>query len=245
MARRATYFDTLRSSKNATPLLLIAGPYEFVSQEDGAKIPDRKILGLMTQAFALLDYQVGYLSPEEASLFRQDNVQAPKGWQLPPANPSAPATQVVTVNGARVGVVYFPFLPGDEAPPKEAMDAVLDAAAKLRQEVNLVVGVSPWGYKAEQALTTTREKDLGAFDILLGGGLGAGAKGHLIGDKTLWVRPYSRGKAVNVVTVSDLPAKNSKLSWKENDNITFDIAALKDDISPEPKVDSLFEGLHN
>jgi hypothetical protein len=211
-----------------------------VSLEEDYSGIDRSTVAAMSQAYAMLGYDAGYLSPEESDLLRKEKVQIPAKWRPGKAEV---ATEVLSKDGVAVGLVFFPFPAQAGQPTREDMDAVLQKAAKLRQEANLVVGVSPWGLQAENQFLEL-DKAAGAFDILLGGGPGSGSKGRLAaGDKTVWVRPFSKGRAVNVVTVLDIPAKNAKARWKENENIRFDITPLKDDIATDPKVDSLFDSL--
>jgi hypothetical protein len=220
--------------------VFIAGPYEFVGQDEDNSEADRNAVTAMAQAFSMLGYDAGYLAPEESDLLRKEKVENPARWR---SGKAEAATEVLAKNGVAIGLVYFPFPAQAGQPSKEDIDSVLQKAAKLRQEANLVVGVSPWGLQAETQFLEL-DKAAGAFDILLGGGPGSGSKGRLAaGDRTVWVRPFSKGRAVNVVTVLDVPAKNAKVHWKENENIRFDITPLKDDIATDPKVDSLFDSL--
>ncbi len=94
----------------------------------------------------------------------------------------------------------MPELPDSGKGPTEAqMDAVMGEAEKLRPQVNLVIGLSPWGYQGEVNVLGSAEDKRG-LDVLIGGGHGSGNRGKIMaGGRTLWMRPFPKGKGVHHV----------------------------------------------
>jgi hypothetical protein len=170
-----------------------------------------------------------------------------KGAKLPQNTVVAgekPVSMTFARGGKTIGVVIFPALPldADNAPP--AMErAVVDAAAALRQTADLVVGMSSWGEKAEAHFLVAQDHDL---HVLLGSGPGNGLLGRLTSDdKSLWVRAYSRGIALNRIDVLKWPSDDAGWAWSYGTNFMVRILPLGDDwpldmtvhglLSPFPK----------
>jgi hypothetical protein len=170
-----------------------------------------------------------------------------KGAKLPQNTVVAgekPASMTFVRGGKTIGVVVFPALPrGAEKAPPAMEQAVAAAAEALRQTTDLVVGMSSWGEKAEAHFLVAQDHVL---HMLLGSGPGKGLLGRLTNDdKSLWVRAYSRGIAINRIDVLKWPSGDTDWVWSFGNNFMVRILPLGDDwpldmtvhglLSPFPK----------
>lgn len=113
---------------------------------------------------------------------------------------------------------------------KQAHSRVRKAIEDFRRnpKVDLVLAVSALGAVKENKLFS--EHDFSP-DILLGGGPGAGMRGRLKNrGKTLWIRPYSKGKSVSFIRVFSLPGEDGFKKWVKGENVEFGVTPLRGDI---------------
>lgn len=236
MARRATALKELRQGPDKNgDTLLIAGPYEFLPYDDSEKKPDARTLPALAKAFDLLAYDAVCLAPEEAEALKSQHIEIPRDWVV---LSEAPQSRIINVGGKTIGVLFFPMPEKiGETPPEKLMAKVSREARKLREQSDLVVGVSPWGLNAEEAFTKLKKS---AVDILLGAGPGSGifAKAAPYGE-TLWTRAYPKGKAINELELPAFPG-GEKFLWELNANFKAIVLPLDDKISPDSEMDKLF-----
>jgi len=236
LARRATALKNLRTApEKSGSELFIAGPYEFLPYDDSEKKPDARTLPALVKAFELLRYDAVCLAPEEAEALKSQNIAIPPNWVV---LGDAPQSQTLDVGGKKIGVLYFPMPEKiGETPPEKLMTKVSRAARKLREQSDLVIGVSPWGLNSEETFTKLKKS---AVDILLGAGPGSGifAKAEPYGE-TLWTRAYPKGKAINELELQVFPS-GDKFLWELNSNFKAVVLPLDDKISPDADIDKLF-----
>ena len=218
--------------------MFIAGPYEFISDDGLDHALDEAYLPLLT-AYGSLGYDAGALSVEEAKRFSSLGAALPAGGLA--LVPKEPVSTVVERSGRKIGVVFFPEgkKPGD-GPDEKAAQAIARKLKELKGAVDLLVGVSPWGTQAENDYLEKAKPDL---DILLGSGSGVGfsAKPANAG-RTLWMRTYSKGKAVYTVDVLAWPgAKNFK--WEPGTTFTTQAVALDDTFTADPAMEKMLENV--
>ncbi len=224
MARRASFFQKLRSQKKS--VLLLRGPYEYFSPGK-KKNPSSSLFKRLNTVFSRLDYDFSFpLSLKysnqgrKALSFTKDDL----------------GKAVIHTQKGGLGVVLLPtkLQEGDYS---KINGAVQDFRAN--GDVSLVIAVSALGAKKENSLFQGH-----GFvpDILLGGGEGAGLRGRLKnGGKTLWVRPYPEGKSVNYIRILSPLGPVSSGKWKKNKNVQFGVYSLGGDIQSDPGIKKLLD----
>lgn len=177
----------------------------------------------------------GYLSSAAARWFSAKG-SLPTGFTRVDAAPVARCLPVALADDRRLDVVivFFPPLPEDHtdawtAPPDSLLDDILavaraaggqnaddareperprtdNAPPAAAAPLELVVGVSPWGFQAERFALP---RLAGPFHILLGAGPGAPLPAEVFDDapSVLWSRADVDGRGVIVLDLLQLPAR--------------------------------------
>jgi hypothetical protein len=220
MARRIGLFREYRNA--GKPCLVLAGPYEFAADdpfrfghlaEPGGKgtLPPAAEAVFTRKLHAMLQVDAGWISQKAA------------GWLTNAGGPPAgylvvggePRDRILRTPAGPVGIVFFPEgpVPG-KGPTPDQERRVLERGGKLRGQVLLLLGVSPWGLVAEKSFLP---KAGGIFDCILGGGEGVGF-GFSLAEKVpglIWLRPDGRGRAVNVLELNTMPDGKKPFVWEE------------------------------
>lgn len=219
---------------------MVAGPYEFIPTDTQARKGSADAAKALGAAYARLPYDLGYAIPDE-SRWLADNGAAPPSWLRVAGE--RPAFEVRQVGSVRVGLLLFPILDQDLAKvPQVTAQAVADTALLLREGSDIVVGVSPWGSSVEADFLEARGHTV---DVLLGAGPGPGFPARpMAGDKTLWVRAYSQGKALVQVVVKELPSRAPGWKWVREQNAAVLLQSLTESITNDPDMDALLAGFH-
>ena len=215
-------------------MLFLAGPNEFGRARE--ELPKSELGRALLTAYGSLGYQGIYLNPDAAAWLA--GLKSPLPPEFIPVK--APEVRRVRVGGLLVGVVFLPSLPlGSEFPDTATLKAIRNTAANLRGETSLVIGVSPWGAKAERKFLD----DEGAvFDLLLGAGFGGGNMGRAMAeDKTLWLRAYSRGKVVQLVHLKALPGQTG--NWNVGTDTQTVVHPLNEQATEDPATADLFRNI--
>ena len=227
----------MRSSGRA---LFIGGPYELIS-DDGEDHAVEGSYAPLAKAYSALGYQAGALSQAEAAKLQSLSVPPPAGWVTLDAK--EPKTVILTANGHKIGVIYFPEAkhPGD-LPSEDVLDRISHAIKELRPQVELVAGVSPWGVTAENDYLEKAHPDL---DILFGAGLGVGFMARpAAGGKTLWTHAFNKGKALYTIDVLAMPgAKGFK--WEAGKSFAAKAVSLDDSVAEDPAMRRLLDGVRD
>ncbi len=235
LARRSTYFKTLRQgAATAGKTLFVAGAWEFLP-EAATTPPEAAKTAAIAQAYGRLGYDAGAVSPAEVALLAKHQAAPPQSFTV---LDQEPRTRLVTVGGKTVGLVFFPMPKDPSAPvPDKLMDATAKAAAALRGQAALVVGVSPWGALDEEVFINTRS---GAVDVLLGSGGGAGFPAKASKDgKTVWMRAYIKGKTVNRLDLLALPG-GKDFTWKPGQTFATEVVTLDAAYAQDQAIEQLF-----
>lgn len=236
MARRATALKDVRTAPDRNgKTLLIAGPYEFLPYDDSEKKPDARSLPALVKAFDLLAYDAVCLAPDEAMALKSQHVEIPRDWVV---LSDAPQSRIISAGEKKIGVLFFPMPEKiGETPSDKLMTKVSREARKLREQSDMVVGVSPWGLHGEETFTNLKKS---AVDILLGAGPGSGifAKAAPYGE-TIWSRAYPKGKAINELELHVFP-DGDKFLWELNSNFKAVVLPLDEKVSPDAEIDKLF-----
>lgn len=192
------------------------------------------------RAYDRIGVDAGYLSSAAAAWFRVGRALPINFTEVT----TAPVVRRLTAGGVSVAVVHFPPLPqGDEAAAlPDRLRAVIEAARSVA-DAQLVVGVSPWGFMAEDHALPHLEE---AFHVLIGGGSGAPFPAHSpkSAPGLLWLRPTPDGKNVQILDIRALPARTAdrpafKRPWLAD--VTFESrdATLTPDIPDDTAVAEL------
>ncbi|MBF0482076.1 MAG: hypothetical protein HQK81_12110 [Desulfovibrionaceae bacterium] len=224
----------MRRSPEGAKLMLLAGPNEILPSDSGDAPPDPKVLPALVAAYGKLGYNAGYITVAEGKALASAGAALPPGFLTAG---DAPQKAVYTIGGNTIGVVFFPELGRAEGPSEAAIQAVAGAAASLRPDVKLVIGVSPWGSEAESRYLAHAKP---AVDVLLGGGPGIGltARPDATG-KVLWMRSFGKGKTLDALDLLAWPG-GADFTWKDKVNFTFQVISLGDDYAAKPEIDALF-----
>ena len=250
MARRATLFSEY--AVEAVPPLRISGGYTFRAPGNEPAAPPASVLVALLTAYQRLEYDLGLLAPSEKELLAADGITSPALWVVAK---NTPTTHLLRAGETRVAVVVFPHLaprvqrltdskkkakPVSGAVSELEFIAIRQAARQARKQADLVVGLSDWGLDAESTLMQAGETGL---DILLGSGPGSGVNGRISTDgQTLWMRSYSKGKAVQRIDVLELPGGEA-FQWQKAVNVRWITKPLKESIPPDPRIAEMFEAL--
>lgn len=219
-------------------MLSLAGAYEFSNPPD-LPPPPRKLLAFLAKAFDLMEYDLLHVSEHERALLAKAGVKPRAYW----CGPTELEERVLTLRGGvKVGLIVLPPLK-DKARnvPDSLVQSLSEAVLRLRASTRLVIAMSAWGYSFEQELLTASAS---LPDILLGSGPGIGLVGNKEQfGKTLWIRPFAQGKAVERVDILAWPQRNVNFKWTEEQNIRMTLFGLTEQISDDPQVLSLIQSM--
>ncbi len=236
MARRATLLSRVKGeiAPDGT-LVQVAGPYEFLEPGDAAA-PEGS-LDPMVEALTRLSPDVLCLAPEESALLSRAGIVPPDSAVV---LGQAPVTRILARGGVRVGLVFFPVpAKSGEKVEDKARSATIRAARDLRGQVDLLVGVSPWGSMAEEAFLAANP-DL--LDVLLGGGPGFGAPAEpQPAPGTLWARSHTKGKTINRLDIA-LPLKRPAAPWTPGENHQAALLNPDHTVPGDPDIQALDPG---
>ncbi len=238
LARRAAFIASKRDTPEQNTIrLFIAGPYELLDIEEG-KSPAARAPQVVGEAYAALQYDAMMLTPGDGEVLGNRLPKTLVPWAMPPGRVMS---KTLKRQGLRIGLVFFPVQqkPG-QVPSDKDMDDVRVEALRLKASVHVVIGISPWGFAAEQAYLERFSTSPQPIDVLLGGGLGPGSRGKLAaGGITAWVRPYSRGKAVHVIRLGNIPKRQGQAQAKREEDVRFDVVSLDDKIPADRTMDRI------
>jgi len=228
------------AAENGTPLLVLAGPYEFLPTDPRTPQGPAEAARALGAAHARLPYDLGLAMPAEAAWLADNGAALPPAFRVAGQHPGFGTLQAGEV---RVGVVLFPVLPADaaKAPPDMGLE-VSETARALRERTDIVVGISPWGAAAESDFLETRGHTV---DVLLGAGPGPGFPARpMAGDTVLWLRPYAQGKSLLQVVVKSLPKRTPGWKWVREQNAAVLLQSLTESITNDPDMNALLAGFH-
>ena len=204
----------------------------------GSQPASSTILASISKAMDRMHYDVGFLSNEEADMLSRQGV-TPPSWQQ--TTTGAPFSVITTAAGDRVGFLRFPSLPSDRAKPQEALlEQLARDIRKYRTQVRLLIGLSDWGWLAEQEYLARDPEAVP--DLLLGSGRGSGVNGRIqADDRCLWVRAYDKGRSIAKITILEWPDRENSFAWNPSRNYKTSSIGLNDQIKDYPAVRDILE----
>ncbi len=241
LARRASLLTEFAAEK--IPTLILAGPGEFYADRQRADAAETHALAsVQAKSFAAMPYSAIYMSAPAAAWLQKNKAPLPASAIMARRTP---VTRVIAPGGRPIGIVFFPAASGPEgAPLPEQVDAVLGAARDLAAGNDLVVGVSPWGMKRENALM---RRFAGSFHVILGAGEGLGIPGQAMppgeAQGPLWARAESMGRAITIIDILAMPGKNGAFQWTEGITFSSREIPLSSAIIEDPMVRDLMRSV--
>lgn len=221
-------------------VLILGGAFEFLPTS-GEKISDKK-RNALTEAFQIINYDLGILNPAETTFLQNSPIGIPKNWI---GNMEAQIVVKPLANGKKVAIIILPYLEkGSDNLPDKLIDECATLIKENKKKADLVIAMSSWGYFREKKFLANPVIGEAAPDILLGSGDGPGMSGSIAAKgKTVWVRSYPTGKAVNRIDIYDWPSRNGDFKWYSGQNVKWFLQTLTEKLREEPEVLKLFSGI--
>lgn len=240
LARRAGFIE--RERQDGVPALVVIGPGEFWADEARKPVSPGELERSLVRpedflrAYDRFSAQGVYLSPRAQKWLGKLSADLPPNYIK---MQSRPLSRVIPLDGRSVGLVFFPQADGKR--PNEIAAAyaeALEAGRALRREVDLLVGVSPWGIDAERPFA---EKAQGLYHVLLGGGSGFGFDSVVVGEAggVIWVRPEDQGRTVNRIEILAWP-EGAAPHWEPEANFRADMLPLGPSVPSDPEIARIF-----
>ncbi len=189
-----------------------------------------------------MNYDLGVLSPAEAVFLKESPNGTPKNW----IDCKDASFKIIPLeNGKKAGFIILPFLEkGSNDVPEELISEVAALIKKYRDKTDILIGISSLGYFREKKLLASPQLTEVPMDILLGGGDGPGMTGTLVNSrKTLWIRSYPTGKAVNRIDIFQWPSHDADFKWTSGQNVKWFLQSLLENVREEPAVLKLIKGI--
>ncbi|MFW5498324.1 hypothetical protein [Maridesulfovibrio sp.] len=221
-------------------VLILGGAFEFLPTS-GKKVSDKK-RNALTEAFQIINYDLGILSPAEMSFLQNSPKGIPQNWF---GNMEAQVINKPLANGKKASIIILPYLEkGSDDLPDDLIDECATLIKESREEADLVIAMSSWGYFREKKFLANPVIGEAPPDILLGSGDGPGLSGSLtVNGKTVWVRSYPTGKAVNRIDIYGWPSRDEDFKWSSGQNVKWFLQTLTEKLREEPEVVKLLSGI--
>ncbi len=221
-------------------VLILGGAFEFLPTS-GDKISNKKRIAL-PRAFQIINYDLGILSPNEMVFLQNSPSGILKNWI------DCKEAQVQfkpLANGKKAAIIVLPYLEkGTDTISPDLIDKCATLIKENREKADLVIAMSSWGYFREKKFLANPVIGETPPDILLGSGDGPGMSGNLAANgKTLWVRSYPTGKAVNRIDILQWPERSNDFKWSSGQNVKWFLQTLTDKLREEPEVAKLLNGI--
>lgn len=229
--RRITLFRDIRMEPQPKAFVSLGYEFQTYLKKDKAK---PAAMEPMAKVYEMLEYDYAVASALDVSALNDAGVELPKPFV--PVEESV-RTEVMDVNGVRVGLVVFPEVGLFQKYTPEMELAVVKAAEQVREQVDAVVGLSSWGEANELGFIRANNQ---VFDVLAGAGPGTGFGSRVEeGSCTIWVRVAFDGQQVSRLDVNVLAGKNGKQEWKDGSYIFEDIP-LDTKVRGDARISALF-----
>lgn len=199
-------------------------------------LPPEEDARLAVSAHNLLGINAGWISAHAAGWLKKYAGGLPFGYQ---EVGQKPVTRLLDTPVGAVGMVFFPEGPlAGKAPTAEQEQMVIKAGRSLTDQAVLVIGISPWGSAGEKAFLP---KAQGVFSCLLGSGEGISFPFHFLNEApgVLWIRPDSKGRAVNILELYALPVQGQTLDWRKGENFNASLVYLDQSYPPDPAMQNI------
>jgi len=137
--------------------------------------------------------------------------------------------------------IFFVLFPEETSEFQEVCKKInlLAKSINLNNNGALIIGLSAWGADLEKRYL---EFSGCSVHVLLGAGKGFGTRGKIVNNgHTLWIRPYPKGKAVNLLKILRFPFRDTGWQWKQGDNVILDVCALNERVPSDEKILNLLK----
>lgn len=203
-----------------------------------AEPPKGEALAKVAEAYSRLQYDLGLLTPKEATALDAAKAKAPTNFVAVKDT----VTRMFQVNGQPVAVVLLPAIATNLViPPAEELRRAIEAGKAAKSKARLVIALAPWGIAAEKALIDAAPA---TFDVVLGAGTGSGLGGRVeSGGKTLWLRPFGKGKTMQRVDFLTWPTRDAAFVFMPDQNIRLLSQTLDEQVAEDPEMTKFFEGI--
>lgn len=200
--------------------------------------PSQDFLNSLANAYELMKYDVALLGRTEAERF--DEVGATTDSNRKTAD-DRPVSKIIIASGKSIAFVRLPSMStGTDIPLETNVKTISDTIRSIRDSVDLVVGMSDWGWVGEREYLAMNPEIVP--DLLLGSGLGSGVDGRVEAEgRCIWVRPYDKGRTVCELQIMEWPDRSKPFSWHEPDNFMSISTALGDQYPDHPAVSAILD----
>lgn len=181
----------------------------------------------MVKIFGQLQYDFGVLTSHTATRLRNGPLP---NWQVFPEKVIA---KPLRTNFGKILLIVLP-----ELRQQAELETHLPAIDALAQEglqdsaIRLVLAFSPWGEVLEK---TYLKKAKYPPHILLGSNSGSAVKRLYANNRTLWVRPGSKGKDMQKIQIYQFPLPGTQKKWAKQ-AVRVHSVSLDDTIPANQKV---------
>lgn len=171
------------------------------------------------------------------------NLSGPSGKPAHPESSAAAGTSSSTATAIALGGAKTP-LPQRAArgPLTQAeqeiyapfIEEAITHGRRLGSQVDLLIGVSPWGNRVEQSFM---EQAAGLYHILLGGGSGMSFPyaSTAAGYPLIWSRPYPEGRSVNLIKLYEWPQPGFS-QWTPEIGFSANFEDLGPSVPSDPEI---------
>jgi len=206
------------------------GPFEFIDPLDSSN----SNLNPLVNIYSKFQYNFGVLSKKEKQLFLAKGISIPSFWK----------TVDNEINfyllDDKLVILVLPFIEGkkDLAYFSEQVEQVVKKIVNKYPFLPLIA-ISSWGEYWEDYYLQYYKPDIPVF---LGSGPGRAIEGRVVNHgRTLWVRPYSKGKAVFQIDITDYEKYKQQNKWLYKENFFWKTHWLGNKIYPDPEVSNFIE----
>lgn len=191
----------------------------------------------LAQAYSMLPLDALFLAPYEQTWLKEQTSTPPAVAKT--VSEQEPTRFSWTIDGHKVVVLVFPLTEEKTQPTDDMIERTLKATKELADQADLLVGLSPWGYEAEENFLKQHPD---AVDLLLGGGAGKAVAGLQYTDRTFWARGYHEGKAFIKVDLNFWPKKRDEIKVPKPPFLS-EVLAVRETVTPDPDIEQLISKL--
>lgn len=190
-------------------------------------------LKLLFNIFKLLSYDFGLLSQKEKFFLEEKKLKIPASWKI----------QTNSINfyilKHKLIIISLPALGSkDKLAVKKVYLELKDLLTKLSLKYpKLPIALfSTWGEYWEKYFLNTFNPPV---DLFFGSNSGKGGIFLLNQNKTLWIRPYSKGKTINKIEIIDFQNYQKVNKWLYKQNVFWETIWIGNNVPPDVGVQNM------
>lgn len=181
----------------------------------------------LKKVYLLSGYDIGVVNEEEFNIFKKHSIDFPKNWFHLNKNIN------FFLLKKKIVIIVLPTIKKKNIKIFSKKLSSFYHKIKYKYKNIPIIVISALGYYMEKELLNNVKE----IEILFGSGDGPGFSGELVNNQsTLWVRPYSKGKAVNYVDIKDYVSFLKTKKWIYKKNIYWKVFGLGDDIKDDQMI---------